>query len=53
MRDLILDHWGKLSGYLALPQPQVLRHATRMTIAAVLAFAAAWAFALPIPARRS
>jgi hypothetical protein len=30
-----------------LPQPQVLRHATRMTVAAVLAFAAAWAFALP------
>ena len=51
---------GKLAGYLViksaladrrlmhrLPQPQVLRHATRMTIAAVLAFAAAWAFALP------
>jgi uncharacterized membrane protein YccC len=30
-----------------LPQPQVLRHATRMTVAAILAFAAAWAFALP------
>jgi uncharacterized membrane protein YccC len=38
---------GKLVGYLPLPQPQVLRHATRMTVAAVLAFAAAWAFALP------
>jgi Fusaric acid resistance protein-like len=38
---------GKLVGYLPLPQPQVLRHATRMTIAAILAFAAAWAFALP------
>ena len=51
---------GKLAGYLViksaladrrlmhrLPQPQVLRHATRMTIAAVLTFAAAWAFALP------
>ena len=30
-----------------LPQPQVLRHATRMTVAAILAFAAARAFALP------
>ena len=30
-----------------LPQPLVLRHATRMTVAAILAFAAAWAFALP------
>jgi uncharacterized membrane protein YccC len=51
---------GKLSGYLVtklassvrwlkhrLPQPQVLRHATRMTVAAILAFAAAWAFSLP------
>ena len=55
MRNLIFDrlkggiagHCGKLSGHLPLPQPQVLRHATRMTIAAVLAFAAAWAFALP------
>jgi uncharacterized membrane protein YccC len=30
-----------------LPQPRILRHATRMTVAAVLAFATAWAFALP------
>ena len=36
----------KLVAYLPLPQPQVLRHATRMTIAAILAFAVAWAFAL-------
>jgi uncharacterized membrane protein YccC len=50
MRDLNRDRWGKLSGYLPLPQPQVLRHATRMTIAAVLVSAAAWAFALPPPA---
>jgi uncharacterized membrane protein YccC len=38
---------GKLVGYLPLPQRQVLRHATRMTVAAILAFAAAGAFALP------
>ena len=38
---------GKLGAHLPLPQPQVLRHATRMTVAAILAFAAAWAFALP------
>jgi uncharacterized membrane protein YccC len=51
---------GKLAGHFVtklassvrqlpnrLPQPRVLRHATRMTVAAVLAFAAAWAFALP------
>lgn len=30
-----------------VPQPQVLRHAARMTIAAILAFVTAWAFALP------
>jgi len=30
-----------------LRQPQVLRHAARMTIAALLAFVAAWVFALP------
>lgn len=32
---------------LALPRPQALRHATRMTVAAVLAFSLAWVFALP------
>ena len=55
VRNLILDRLkgdiaarcGKLVGYLPLPQSQVLRHATRMTVAAILAFAAAWAFALP------
>jgi uncharacterized membrane protein YccC len=57
VRNLILD-WlqvyivtrrGNFVRRLAnhLPQPLVLRHATRMTVAAVLAFAAAWAFALP------
>ena len=43
----IAGYCGKLSGHLPLPQPQVLRHATQMTIAAVLTFVAAWAFALP------
>jgi uncharacterized membrane protein YccC len=31
----------------AIPRPQSVRHAARMTIAAVLAFTAAWAFHLP------
>ena len=43
----IAARWGKLVGSLPPPQPQVLRHAARMTVAAILAFAAAWAFALP------
>jgi uncharacterized membrane protein YccC len=38
---------GKLVAYLPLPQSQVVRLATRMTVAAILAFVAAWAFALP------
>ena len=43
-RSLVTSAGQLLTG---LRQPQVLRHAARMTIAALLAFVAAWVFALP------